>query len=154
MTQTVKVPFDNSARTQLSIALLLLRLGIASVMAIWAIDKLMNPGHAAKVAEKFYLFPGLTASMSYAAGVAQALVVIAFILGLFRTWSYGLVTLMHTVSVVSSWKQYLDPWTYPHILFYAAIPMLSACIALWMLRRFDTLSLDGCWQGKPVEATA
>ena len=152
MTQKLQPVFDNKARTQLSIALLLLRLGIAAVMVIWTVDKLMNPEHAAKVFAKFYMYEGLSAGMSYAAGAAQALVVIAFIIGLFRTWSYGLILLMHTVSVASSWKQYLDPWTYPHILFYAAIPMLSACIALWMLRRFDAYTVDACWLAKPIEA--
>ena len=152
MTQMLQPVFDNKARTQLSISLLLLRLGIAAVMLVWTIDKLVNPEHAAKVFEKYYMYKGLSETLSYAIGGAQLLVVIAFIVGLFRTWSYGLILLMHTVSVASSWKAYLDPWTFPHLLFFAAIPMLSACIALWMLRRFDVYSLDACW-AKPVEVT-
>ena len=152
MTQNTQPIFDSSARTKLSISLLLLRLGIASVMVVWTVDKILRPEHAAKVFEKYYMFAGLSETMSYALGAAQALVVIAFIIGLFRTWSYGLILLMHTVSVASSWKQYLAPYENLNILFYAALPMLSACIALWMLRRFDSYSIDACWVGKPVEA--
>ena len=154
MTQNLRPVFDNKARTQLSISLLLLRLGIAAVMVVWTVDKILRPEHAAIVFEKYYMYSGLSAVMSYVIGVAQALVVIAFIVGLFRTWSYGLILLMHTVSVASSWKQYIAPYENLNILFYAAIPMLSACIALWMLRRFDAYTIDACWLAKPDEASS
>ena len=154
MSQTLAPVFDNKARTQLGICLLLLRLGIAIVFLMWTIDKFINPEHAAAVFKKFYKVPGLSETLAYAVGGAQMLLVIAFILGLLRTWSYGLILVMHAISTFSSWQQYLDPWTYPHLLFFAAIPMLSACVALWVLRRFDIYSLDACWLAKPTEIAA
>ena len=151
MSQPLSPAFDSKARTQLGISLLLLRLGIASVFLIWTIDKFVNPKHAAAVFEKFYKIPGLDETMSYAVGGLQMLVVIAFLVGLFRTWTYGLILVMHAISTFSSWAKYLDPWTYPHLLFFAAIPMLSACIALFLLRRYDIYSIDACWGAKPEE---
>jgi len=62
-----------------------------------------------------------------------------FAAGIARTWSYGLVLLMHAVSTFSSWKQYLDPYTGANLLFFAAWPMLAALVALFLLREHDTL---------------
>ena len=154
MSEIQLVPFDNRARKQLGISLLLLRLGIAAVFLIWTIDKFVNPGHAAAVFEKFYKVPGLSETMAYVVGAVQMALVIAFIVGLFRTWTYGLILIMHAISTFTSWEKYIDPWTYPHLLFYAAIPMLSACVALFLLRRYDIYSVDACMRAKPDESTA
>ena len=140
--------FTTAARRKLAIGLLLIRIGVAIVFLMWTIDKFVNPEHAAKVFEKFYKIPSLNATLSYVVGGAQMLLVLAFLVGLFRFWSYGLILVMHAISTFSSWQQYLDPWTYPHLLFFAAIPMLSGCIALWMMRDFDTYSIDACWRPK------
>lgn len=125
--------------TRLSLSLLLLRLGIFVVMAIWTVDKFVNPQHAIAVFEHFYLMPGLQAAIITAIGVAQALLVLAFVAGVAPTWSYGLVTLLHAVSTLSTYRQYLDPFEGPNLLFFAAWPMLAACVALFLLRDQDRL---------------
>ena len=137
--------FDDKARKQLATGLLLIRIGIAVVFFMWTIDKFINPAHTAAVFAKFYMVPGLSATLAYAIGVVQMLIIIAFLVGYLRTWSYGLILILHAVSTVTSWSAYIDPWTYPHLLFFAAIPMLSACLALWTLRRFDAYTVDACW---------
>ena len=38
----------------------------------------------------------------------------------------------------SSFGRYLDPWTAPNLLFFAAWPMLAAIFALYYLRDLDT----------------
>jgi putative oxidoreductase len=124
---------------RLSTSLLLLRAGVGIVMLIWAFDKLIRPEHAAAVFGGFYGLAGLDHSVVYAIGVVQLLVVVGFIAGLVRTWTYALVLAMHTVSTLSSWRQYLDPFEGPNILFFAAWPMLAACIALFLLRDQDRL---------------
>lgn len=129
----------NHSDRKLAISLLLLRLGVAAVMLPWAVDKLMRPDHAAGVFASFYALPGLGGSTFAILGVAQILLVLAFVAGIARTWSYGLVTLLHAVSTFSSWRQYLDPLTGPNLLFFAAWPMLAACIALFLLRDRDRL---------------
>ena len=67
----------------------------------------------------------------------------AFVAGFARRWSYGLVLLLHAVSTLSSWRQYLHPFEGASILFFAAWPMLAACLALYALRDSDTLTVEG-----------
>lgn len=119
-------------------------------MAMWTIDKFVNPEHAAAVFKKFYMIDSLTSTLAYGVGALQAVVVIAFIAGAFRNVSYLIVLVLHSISTFSSYAKYIDPWTYPNLLFFAAIPMLSACFALWLLRNYDNLlSVDGARRGPP-----
>ena len=129
----------NPTDRKLEISLLLLRLGVAAVMLPWAIDKLVRPDHAAGVFANFYALPGLESWAFTGLGIVQILLVLAFLAGIARTWSYGLVTLLHAVSTFSSYRQYLDPFSGGNLLFFAAWPMLAACIALFLLRDRDRL---------------
>lgn len=95
----------------------------------------------------FYGLEGLGAEAFLLIGIAQALIVLAFIVGLFRTYSYAAVLLMHSVSTLSSWRQYADP--FENLLFLAAWPMLAACIALFLLRRHDDYTVDNFLAGPP-----
>lgn len=125
--------------SQLQLSLLLLRLSIFLVMAVWTVDKFVNPQHAIAVYEHFYLLPGLGAQIMLIIGIAEGLLLLAFLSGLARTWSYGLVLALHAVSTLSSFRQYLDPFEGPNLLFFAAWPMLAACVALFLLRDHDRL---------------
>ncbi len=122
---------------KLEISLLLLRIGVFIVMAMWSLDKLIQPGHAAAVFENFYFISGIGTEILVAIGLAQLAIEIAFLLGLWKFWTYGFVLITHTISTLSSWKQYLDPFN--NMLFLAAIPMLAACIALFLLRKEDRM---------------
>ncbi len=124
---------------RLPVALFLLRLSVFAVFLMWALDKFVNPGHAVAVFENFYGFAGLSTAISYGLGGVQLLIILAFLLGLFKTWSYGLVLLMHGASTLVSWRNYLDPFEGANLLFFAAWPMLAACFALFALRDFDRL---------------
>ncbi len=124
---------------QLPIALLTLRVGIAIMMFPWAIDKLVRPEHATSVFEHFYLLEGVSGSVVLGLGVAQLVILTGFLIGFARTWTYGLVLAMHAASTLLSWRQYASPFEGPNILFFAAWPALSACIALFLLRSDDRL---------------
>ena len=129
----------NTVAQRLAVSLLALRIGVAIVMLAWSIDKLVRPEHAAGVFGAFYAMPGLGEPVFYALGTLQLLVVLAFLAGTWRTWTYGAVLAMHTVSTLSSFRQYLNPFEGPNLLFFAAWPMLAACLALFLLRGQDTL---------------
>ncbi|MEX0742706.1 MAG: hypothetical protein WD079_07890, partial [Phycisphaeraceae bacterium] len=107
------------------------------VMIMWTLDKLVNPDHAAAVAANFYMLEGLGSAAFYLIGAVQFVIVLAFVAGFFKRFSYGLVLLMHGVSTFSSYQQYINAWD--NLLFFAAWPMLAACIALYLLRELDTL---------------
>ena len=132
------------SKSKLQWSLLLLRLGIFIVFAMWTIDKFLNPEHAASVFERYYKISGLSTTLAYGIGATQAVVILAFVAGAFRSISYSIITLLHTVSTFSTYQQLMDPWSKPNLLFYTAIPMLFACVALWLLRDHDNLlSVDG-----------
>lgn len=137
-------PLQSDLKAALARSLLVLRLGVFLVMLMWTLDKFVNPAHAGKVFEAFYGIGWLTQNLSYLMGAAELILILAFVAGLWRRWTYGAVLMLHTISTLSSYKQYLAP--FDHLLFFAAWPMLAACLALYWLRDWDnllTLSKEG-----------
>jgi hypothetical protein len=131
----------NDLERRLAISLLLLRLSLGLVMMVWAFDKILNPSHGAAVFESFYGLSGIGESLIPMIGIAQALLVVVFLLGVARTWTYGAVLLMHSVTTLVSWSAYLQPLK--NILFFAAWPMLAGLIALFLLRHEDRIASMG-----------
>ncbi|MDH3559651.1 MAG: hypothetical protein OEN52_01695 [Gammaproteobacteria bacterium] len=126
-------------RDRIGLALLLLRVSIFIVMLVWTLDKFINPGHAAAVYEKFYLLGGLGKEFMYGVGAIELIILAGFISGAWKRITYGTVLALHTISTLASYKQYLAPYDGANILFFAAWPMLAACITLYLLRDRDTL---------------
>ena len=124
--------------TRLSISLLLLRLGVFYVLFIWTLDKFLFPEHTAKVWAKFYFVDNIETSVSYGLGAVQMAIILVFVVGAFKRFSYGAVLLMPGVSTLSTWYILINPYGQT-LLFMAAVPMLSACIALYLLREDDRL---------------
>lgn len=125
-------------KKKLSKALFSLRLGVFIVFFMWTIDKFVNPGHAAAVFKKFYLIEGLGAYLSYGLGALQLAIVIGFLLGMKKRFTYGALLVMHFISTFSTWEMYLDPWGPRNLLFFAAFPMLAAIYTLYVMRNSDT----------------
>lgn len=124
-------------KAPLARSLLALRLGVFIVMLMWTLDKFVNPMHAGKVFEAFYGIDWLTQNASYVIGAAELLLILAFVTGLWRRWTYGAVLILHGISTLSSYKQYMAP--FDNLLFFAAWPMSAACLALYWLRDWDNL---------------
>ncbi len=125
------------ATDRLPAALLALRLSVFLVMLVWTLDKFLAPDHAAKVYEHFYFIRGLGAPVMYLIGAVELAIILGFVLGIAKRFTYGAVFLLHAVSTLSSFPMYLNPAA--GRLFYAAWPMLAACFALYALRDQDTL---------------
>ena len=122
---------------KLQLSLLLLRLAVFLVMFMWTIDKFINPGHAIKVFESFYKIAGMEIIIMYAIGAFEIILLLLFLAGYKKKYTYGAVLVLHAVSTLSSFKQYLAPFDGPNLLFFAAWPMLAACFALFLLRDQD-----------------
>lgn len=127
-------------KNKLALSLILLRISVALVMLMWALDKIINPDHAAGVFQAFY---GIETGAAFltAIAVVQIAIIAAFAAGIAKTVTYGLVLLMHAGSTFASWKQYMAP--FDNLLFFAAWPMLAACVALFLLRREDSFLSAG-----------
>lgn len=128
----IEVEFDS----RLEISLCLLRYSVFLVMFMWTLDKFFNPDHAAGVFSKFYGLQGLGKETLYGLAGLELLIIVGFVLGLYRTLTYGTVLVLHGISTFSSYAQYMDPFN--HLLFFAAWPMLAACVVLYLLRDRDT----------------
>ena len=119
-------------------ALLVLRVTLAGFFLVWSIEKILAPEIALRVFETFY-FSSPSTTMLIVIGVAQTAIVLAFLVGAFKTWTYGLLLAMHAVSTAASWERLINPYQPPNHLFWAAIPVLGALVALFLLRRRDNL---------------
>jgi hypothetical protein len=128
----------DSVNKRVATALIILRLGVFIVMLMWTLDKLLNVQHAAGVFSNFYGLGGIEATAMRMLGLAELALIVAFLAGYKKRFTYGAVLALHAVSTVSSYRQYLDPFS--NLLFFAAWPMLAACIALYMLRDLDTIA--------------
>lgn len=117
-------------------SLVLLRLGVFLVMLVWTFDKFVNPAHSAAVFENFYFIPGLEGNVFIVLGVLQLALVFAFVSGLWKRATYGLVAILHGVSTLTPLPLYFDAFN--NLLFFAAWPMWAACITLYLLRDLDT----------------
>jgi uncharacterized membrane protein YphA (DoxX/SURF4 family) len=128
---------DDSLTLAVPRALLVLRLTIGVFLLQWGIEKFVVPQNTPAIWGYFYGvdIPEVTA---YAFGVAEVALAACFFLGMFRTIAYGAAIVIHAVSVVVSWRQLIDPWgDSANHLFIAAVPVLGAMIALFLLRHWD-----------------
>ncbi|MEX0903698.1 MAG: hypothetical protein WDZ76_13360 [Pseudohongiellaceae bacterium] len=124
------------ASTRLPACLLSLRLTVFLVFFMWTLDKFVNPQHASTVYENFYFIGGLGNAAFVVIGILEVLLILAFVAGLYKTWTYGLVFALHAVSTLSSWQFYLG---FDNLLFFAAWPMLAASWTLLVMREEDTM---------------
>ena len=131
------------------VAMLVLRLGVFVVMAIFTIDKLFTVERAIGALQEFSLHPlifltnfafigGLTKPVMYAAGVIELAIIVGFLLGFKKRITYGAVLLFHAISTISTYQKYVTPFEGVHLLYFAAWPMLAASFALYYLRDLDT----------------
>ena len=123
----------------LPLSLLFLRFGVFIVFFFWTVDKFVNPEHAANVFAKFYALENLGITIVYVIGSLQIILISSFVMGLFKKWTYGIILLLHAASTFASFSLYLT--LFDNLLFFAAWPMLAACLALYLMRDYDALTL-------------
>jgi hypothetical protein len=129
---------DKNFQNNLQWSLFALRLGVFIVMLMWTLDKFINPAHTGKIFEIFYGVSMTNHIVTYILASLQLLLIILFISGVKKRLSYGLILLMHAGSTFSAYAIYLSPYSNNNLLFFAAWPMLAACITLYLLRDADT----------------
>ncbi|UQA51371.1 hypothetical protein [Vibrio sp. ED002] len=130
----MKETLQPKLQRQLGLGLLALRLSIALVFIMWALDKVLVPEHAMKVFSGFYGLD-ISSGFSVALGIAQLVFIGIFVAGLWKNLTYLAILVLHAGSTFSSFAKYLDPFN--NLLFFSAWPMLAACFALYLLRDHD-----------------
>lgn len=126
-------------------ALLILRFFLGTFLLQWSVEKLILPDAAVRIARNFY---GVSLSVegSYALGIAELIVSLALLLGFYRTISYGLALMIHTATVIVSWRQLFDPYGLAKVgshLWIATWPTWGGFAALFLMRAWDAWTIDG-----------
>ncbi|MDA1101280.1 MAG: hypothetical protein O2967_20120 [Proteobacteria bacterium] len=129
-----------------ALALLLLRLGLAWFLFVWAVNKIIEPGQYVRIWSYFHGID-IGASLPYFMGGAQIVICIAAALGLWRRISYGLLFAMHLVTVIVILPSLTAPFViednFPVNRNNAiALAALGGFAAIWLLRHRDHWSLD------------
>lgn len=132
-----------TGRNSVQMGLLVLRVTTALFFLVWSLDKIINAKHTLRVFEKFYFLP-LSESTSLMLGIAQTLIVLAFMAGFQKKWTTLALLAMHTVSVGSTWQHLINPYTGgPGLVFWAGVPVWAGLLLLWLMRDEDSMwSLD------------
>lgn len=113
-----------------------MRLAGGAFLLVWASERVLAPGVARQVYETFY-FSSPSDAVLLASGLVQGVIVLAFMAGLWRTLTYGLVLAMNLVGVGSTVARLADPYTVPNHLFWAGVPVVVMFAVLLALRSRD-----------------
>jgi len=130
------------------VALLVLRLGLAWFMFLWAVHKVITPKQYQNLARHF---DGVDVSLAqvYALGGVQIALCVLVVIGVFRYFSYGSLLMMHFFTVTRRWEGFLDPFVVNDRGFpvnrnqVIDLAVLGAFIALVLLIRRDHFSIGG-----------
>ncbi len=144
--------------TREALALLILRTGLAWFLFVWAVNKIIEPGQYVRIWGYFHGVE-IGQTMPYVMGGAQIAICLLAVLGLWRVVSYGLLFLMHLVTVIVIFPSLVSPFViedgFPVNRNNAiAVAALAGFAALWLLRHRDHWSLDVWMQRRKNAATA
>jgi putative oxidoreductase len=139
-----------TADKRVATGLLILRLFLGIFLLQWSVEKLIVPSATIRIAQGFY---GVTLAegAAYVLGTAELILSLALLFGAFRTISYGLSLLVHTVTVIVSWRQLLDPYGFAKIgnhLWISTWPTWGGFAALFLMREYDAYTIDGWRQSR------
>ena len=124
---------------KLANVLFVLRVTIAIVFIMWTGDKFVNPVHAQSVWSGFFYMPEVGRALFLGIGIAEAILVILFLAGSLKSITYLLVLVLHTFSTLAPYEIYLNAYNGNYnLLFFGAFPMWGACLALYIMREYDT----------------
>jgi uncharacterized membrane protein YphA (DoxX/SURF4 family) len=131
-----------------ALALLILRLGLAWFIFVWAANKILAPKQYQWLARRFDDVDLSLAQVYLVAGIQIALcILVAF--GLFRLFSYGSLALMHLFTVTRRWEGFFDPFALSergnpiNRNQVIDLAVLAAFIALILLIHRDHFSIGG-----------
>lgn len=127
-------------------ALFFLRASIALLVLVWGLDKIVDPGHAMAVSDRFYFGLLSHPALLPMVGAAQVGVALLGLVGLFRRFIDPVILLINLGSLLSVWRSIVDPWGWvfegTNALFFPSLIVLAGCILLLAFRDYETLTLD------------
>lgn len=149
------------ARARLYTALLIMRLSIGAFLIVWTSLKFLRPEWMVNVFRGTYGLDWVTKDYAFFVGALQGVLVLLFIVGLWRTVTYALVTIMHGTGIVGAIlggnalfkgglidavlnNRFEIGYTqFPANLLWTSVATLGALVALFLLRLHDNYTVDG-----------
>lgn len=131
-----------------ALAVLVLRLGLAWFIFLWAAHKIITPGQYQDLARNIDKID-VSLSQVYLAGGAQIVLCLLVALGVLRYFSYGSLLIMHFFTVTRRWEGFFDPFAVNDRGFpvnrnqVIDLAVLAAFVALVLLIRRDHFSVGG-----------
>jgi uncharacterized membrane protein YphA (DoxX/SURF4 family) len=127
---------DEALARALSRALLALRITLGVFLLQWGVEKFVVPENTVGIWGHFYGI-AVAPALGYLFGAAEIAIALCLFLGRALTLAAGAALALHTVTILVSWRQLLDPWGDPvNHLFVASIPVLGGFIAMFLLRHW------------------
>jgi uncharacterized membrane protein YphA (DoxX/SURF4 family) len=136
----------------LALALIMMRVTLGIFFLQWGIEKFVVPATTTGIFRNFY---GLTVDgvVPSLLGGAQILLSLALIAGFVPRVTYGLVAVLHTVTVLVTIPRLLNPWNpVSNHFFIAGVPILAAFYALYLLRDADLYTVPRMMRAGPLRA--
>ncbi len=130
-------------------SLLLLRTGTGLLLVLWGALRVMTPAAGPGLATKYYggLLDGQSFQVGF--GVAEVVIGLLVVAGLWRKFAYMLQALILIPGALLLWRYLLDPMGMylldkesSQILFFPSITVAAATLVLLAFRDEDRWSLD------------
>lgn len=122
----------------LKLPLFLTRLSIFYFLLPWQLMRFTKPDAIVGIAKKHYKFD-MPGGLTTITGVVMMALLIAFLLGVKKRITYGLVLVLHALGTLMTLPRLIVGVGEFNILFLAAIPTLFAMLLLYILRDEDTM---------------
>ena len=130
-------------------SLLLLRIGTGLLLVLWGALRVFSPTAGPGLANKYYYGFLDIQSLQIGFGVAELILGLLVVVGLFRRISYTLQALILVPGAIVLWRYLLDPMGLylldkesSQILFFPSITIAAATLVLLAFRDDDRWSLD------------
>ena len=130
-------------------SLLLLRTGTGLLLILWGMLRVISPAAGPGLASKYYGGFLDLQSLQIGFGVAEVIIGLLVVFGLFRRVSYVLQALILIPGAIMLWRYLLDPLGLylldresSQILFFPSITIAAATLVLLAFRDEDCWSLD------------
>jgi len=126
------------AERNIKLPLFLTRLSVFLFLLPWQTMRFTSPDSINGIAKGFYKFtmPGWLVTAS---GVLMMALLFAFLLGIKKRISYGVLFILHAVGTLTTYSKLFPPYEQFDRLFLAAIPTAGAMLLLYCLRDEDTM---------------
>jgi uncharacterized protein YjeT (DUF2065 family) len=126
----------SNSETNLAWGVFLLRVGLGIFVMLCASSKLIEPAAWQANLAKYY-FLNLPQAALLIIGVFQFALGASILLGLYKSWSYGLGLLFYLISMVEVYDQFVNSSGIFGVNFSFA-PLLFGFLALYILKPLDT----------------